>query len=166
MHVHTRPGGSGPEIPLGSRPVSSLEISPLRPADRPGWEALARGYHRFYDEQFPLEAYERVWRRLRDGREVHALGAYVDGRLTGIVHYLFHGHVWQSTVCYLQDLFVEETARGHGVGRALIAHVEREARSRGAFRVYWLTKHDNAPARHLYDQVATYSGFIRYEDPV
>jgi ribosomal protein S18 acetylase RimI-like enzyme len=84
----------------------------------------------------------------------------------GIVHYLFHGHVWQPAVCYLQDLFVAESVRGRGVGRALITQVEHEARRRGAFRVYWMTKHDNEPARRLYDKVATYSGFIRYEVPV
>ena len=146
--------------------MATFEIAPLRAEDRAAWESLARGYHAFYDEHFPLETYEHVWMRLRDNREIHALGAYETGDLVGIVHYLFHGHVWQSAVCYLQDLFVTERLRGRGAGRALIAQVECEARDRGAFRVYWLTKHDNHPARRLYDKIATHSGFIRYEDPV
>jgi GNAT superfamily N-acetyltransferase len=144
----------------------SVSVMPLRSDDRAAWERLARGYHTFYNEEFPREAYEQVWSRLRDGTTIHALGAYEDARLVGIVHYLFHSHVWQPDVCYLQDLFVDERVRGRGVGRTLIAHVEREARARGAFRVYWMTRHDNGPARRLYDKVATYSGFIRYEDPV
>jgi len=141
-------------------------VAPLRSSDRDAWETLARGYHAFYAEHHSLEVYERVWTRLREGGEIHALGAYDGERLVGIVHYLFHGHVWQSGVCYLQDLFVDASARGRGAGRALIAQVEREARHRGAFRVYWMTKHDNEPARRLYDKVAEHSGFIRYEDPV
>jgi len=144
----------------------TLGIAPLRPADRANWERLARGYHSFYNEQFPPDAYQRAWSRLREAREIHALGAYADTCLVGIVHYLFHCHVWQPDVCYVQDLFVDDGMRGRGVARALIARVECEARTRGAFRVYWLTKHDNVPARRLYDQIATYSGFIRYEDPV
>src|SRR3954469_8798160 len=107
--------------------------------------------------------YEHVWKRLRENRDVHARGAYDAGRLVGIVHYLFHRHVWQSFDCYLQDLFVAERLRGRGVGRSLIAQVARESRGRGVLRVYWLTKHDNEPARRLYDKIATHSGFIRYE---
>ena len=141
-----------------------FEVAPLRAGDRARWETLARGYHAFYEEQFPPNAYERTWSRLRAARELHGLGAYDDGQLVGIVHYLFHAHVWQQDVCYLQDLFVDEGVRGRGVAPALIASVERAAREHGAFRVYWLTKDDNATARRLYDKVATYSGFIRYED--
>jgi GNAT superfamily N-acetyltransferase len=144
----------------------TLTVKRLRAEDRAAWEALARGYHAFYEEQFAREAYEQVWSRLCEGNEVHALGAFADSRLVGIVHYLFHGHVWQRDVCYLQDLFVDERVRGRGVARALVAQVEEEARERGAFRVYWMTKHDNERARSLYDKIATHSGFIRYEDPV
>ncbi|HEY4304710.1 MAG TPA: GNAT family N-acetyltransferase [Gemmatimonadaceae bacterium] len=143
-----------------------IEVAPLRAEDRARWETLARAYHTFYEEQFPPEAYDQTWSRLRDAEELHALGAFDDGKLVGIVHYLFHAHVWQQDVCYLQDLFVDAEVRGRGVGGALIAGVEQAARAHGAFRVYWMTKHDNAEARRLYDKVAAHSGFIRYEDPV
>ncbi|HEX4683986.1 MAG TPA: GNAT family N-acetyltransferase [Gemmatimonadaceae bacterium] len=146
--------------------MTPFAVAPLRAYDRDAWETLARGYHTFYEEAWPPETYARVWERLREDREIHALGAYQDDRLVGFVHYLFHGHVWQPAVCYLQDLFVAESLRGSGVGRAMIAQVEQIARNRGACRVYWLTKHDNERARRLYDKVATYSGFIRYEDPL
>ena len=144
--------------------ITTLAVRRLDAADRADWEMLAREYHAFYKEQFPGEAYQRTWLRLCDATEIHALGAFAGDRLVGIVHYLFHGHVWQRDVCYLQDLFVDEGVRGRGVGRALIAQVECEARQRGACRVYWMTKHDNERARLLYDKVATHSGFIRYED--
>ncbi|MGP4109509.1 GNAT family N-acetyltransferase [Streptomyces sp. 4N509B] len=140
-----------------------IDISPLRPEDRDGWEVLARGYKAFYRTPVADELYEETWRRLVNGGEVHGLGARLDGRLVGIAHYLFHTALWMPEVCYLQDLFVADTVRGQGVGRALIEGVAREARSRDAFRLYWLTAEDNAPARALYDRVARFNGFVRYD---
>jgi ribosomal protein S18 acetylase RimI-like enzyme len=57
---------------------------------------------------------------------------------------------------------VAPEARGGGVGRALIEAVYARADAAGAARVYWLTHETNAPARKLYDQVATNAGFIQY----
>ena len=92
-----------------------------------------------------------------------ALGGYIDGRLLGIAHYLFHRSTWaHNRYCYLEDLFVAEEARGRGVGRALIEEVYRKAQAAGASRVYWLTQSSNTPARALYDKVADNLGFIQY----
>jgi len=41
--------------------------------------------------------------------------------------------------------------------------VAAEARARDAARLYWTTKEGNTTARALYDRVATFSGFIRYD---
>ena len=65
-------------------------------------------------------------------------------------------------VCYLQDLFTREQARGQGVGRALINAVYDRAREAGSTRVYWQTQETNVVAQALYDKVAKRSGFIVY----
>ena len=105
-----------------------------------------------------------TWARLHDPAEpMGALGAYVDGKLCGIAHYIFHRSCWSiGDYCYLQDLFVAEAARGRGLGRALIAAVEETARAAGASRIHWLTHETNADARALYDKLAERSGFIQY----
>jgi GNAT superfamily N-acetyltransferase len=132
--------------------------------ERAAWEPLWQGYLAFYETALPKEVTDVTWARLHDPAEpMFVLGAYEDGRLIGIVHYIFHRSCWTiGDYCYLQDLFVAADARGTGAGRRLIAAVEQRARAAGASRVYWLTKEDNFAARALYDKVADRSGFIQY----
>lgn len=145
------------------RPIT---VDTLRPEDYPAWLRLARGYKTFYETQLPESAYQEAWQRLQRGDGVFAFAARVDGQMRGLTHYLFHPSTWSADVCYLQDLFVDEAARGQGVARALIAQVACVARERGAPRLYWLTQQSNARARRLYDRVASQHGFIRYDYPM
>ena len=140
-----------------------IEIGPLKKSDRAAWEKLACGYNDFYETDLPDSDYDRAWRRLLAGKETHGLAARLDGTPVGIAHFLFHRNVWRDDVCYLQDLFVDEAARGQGAARALIDAVAAAARQRGASRYYWQTKQDNARARALYDKLARFRGFIRYD---
>ncbi|MGW7366462.1 N-acetyltransferase family protein [Streptomyces sp. NPDC054841] len=143
-----------------------IVIGSLRPEDRAAWEVLARGYKSFYRTSVPDDGYEETWQRLLGDTEFHGIGARSDGKLVGIAHYLFHPTFWSADSCYLQDLFVDEAARGQGVARALIERVAGVSRDRGASRLYWTTKQDNTPARALYDRVASFHGFIRYDYPL
>lgn len=153
---------------MGVTPIqpNAIRIGHLEEADHDGWLSLARGYKHFYQTPTTDAEYATAWRRLITDDGVHALGAWIDGRLVGIAHYLFHTSTWAQTACYLQDLYVDESCRGQGVARALIEAVADTARERHAARMYWLTQEDNRTARALYDKLATYYGFIRYEYPV
>jgi GNAT superfamily N-acetyltransferase len=141
-------------------------IAPFQADDHAAWEVLARGYKAFYQTDIPQSEYDTAWRRLVHEDGIFGLGAWVDGELLGITHYLFHTTIWAPTACYLQALFVAPPARGRGIARALIEAVAAEARERGAARCYWLTQEHNATARLLYDKVARFNGFIRYELPL
>jgi GNAT superfamily N-acetyltransferase len=59
-------------------------------------------------------------------------------------------------------LFTVESARGQGIGRALIEEVYRRAAQAGSGRVYWQTHETNSTAMKLYDKLAEKSGFIIY----
>jgi len=143
-----------------------VEIAPLRPADRAEWDKLARGYKAFYRTELADARYEETWRALIAGEQVHGLAARIDRRIVGIAHYLFHAQTWGPDACYLQDLFTAEDARGQGVATALIDAVAEAARARGAVKFYWLTKKDNERARALYDRIAVWKGFLRYDYPL
>lgn len=140
-------------------------IRALAPADRLNWDQLWQGYLTFYEASVPGEVTDLTWSRLMDP-EAPILGfcaATPDGKLLGIVHYLFHPVTWAAGPrCYLEDLFTSPEARGQGVGRALIEAVYAAADARGADQVYWLTQDFNATARKLYDQVAKVTPFIKY----
>jgi GNAT superfamily N-acetyltransferase len=144
--------------------VPDVTIRPLRADERADWEPLWKGYQAFYKVVISDETTSVTWARLHDPAEpMHVLGAYVAGRLSGIAHYLFHRSCWTiGDYCYLQDLFVAESVRNVGLGRALIVAVEERARAAGASRLYWLTHETNASARALYDRLAERSGFIQY----
>lgn len=132
------------------------------------WLLLWNGYNRFYgrfdETALPDEITQATWRRFADPSEpMHALVAERDGRLVGLVHYLFHrSTTLLNDICYLQDLFTDESCRGKGVGRALIEAVYEQARIAGAPRVYWQTHETNARAMVLYNEVAERSGFLVY----
>jgi GNAT superfamily N-acetyltransferase len=145
-----------------------IVVTELRPGDRDRWAELWRGYLDFYETSLPLESYDLAWARLIGGKgPIFGLGARIgdaDAPLAGITHYLFHAHGWSAQeVCYLQDLFVDAGLRGGGIGKALIERVAAAARERDCLRLYWTTKGDNARARRLYDHIARFNGFIRYD---
>ena len=141
------------------------EVRPLRPNDRKQWDALWAGYLRFYRHHLAAEVTEGAFARLTDPTSrLHGLVAERDGALVGLVHYQFHPSTWAlRDYCYLEDLYVDPAARGHGVGRALIRAVYAEADRAGAANVYWLTQEFNADGRALYDTLARRTSFIRYE---
>jgi GNAT superfamily N-acetyltransferase len=139
-------------------------VKPVGIDERAAWEPLWQGYLRFYESSQTSEATDVLWHRLHDPNEpMHLLGAYRDGKLIGIVQYLYHRSCWTiGDYCYLQDLYVASDARGVGAGRALIDAVYEAAQKAGASRVYWNTHETNATARALYDKIAERSGFIQY----
>jgi GNAT superfamily N-acetyltransferase len=144
----------------------SIDIVPLRAEDRNSWNILARGYKTFYETDLHDSIYDEVWHRLLNADGIYGFGAHLQGNLVGIAHYQFHRTIWMEDACYLQDLFVDEASRGHGVARALIERVAQSARENNASRFYWHTRQDNTTARLLYDKVANYKGFIRYDYPL
>ena len=161
-------------MPSGGLPVPApcryrrgmLTIRPLGEADHARWEELFRAYIAFYERELDQAAYDRAWREFASDTRLHALGAWLDGRLVGITHFLVHPSSSEADLCYLEDLFTDPGVRGRGVARALIGAVRDWARQQGCASVYWQTHETNAVARRLYDTVASNEGFIVYTAPV
>ncbi|MBN2741655.1 MAG: GNAT family N-acetyltransferase [Rhodobacteraceae bacterium] len=145
-----------------------VHITKITPNDRADWERLFRGYCRFYKSD-PEPVLDTVWGWLCD--EQSALqGAFArapDGTALGLVHWeVILRPLKGQRLCYIHDLFASPEARGHGVGRALIEHLQDAARQDGIEAVRLATQEGNVTARKLYDRFAPASDFILYTFPL
>src|ERR1700754_4893781 len=122
--------------------AGDIIVRPVRPDDRAAWDPLWQGYLTFYKSSLATEVTEATSPLFFDPTEpLYALVAERDGKLVGLTHYLLHRSTWAPVCyCYLEDLFVEPSLRGGGVGRKLIAAVETAGRAAGASRLYWFSK--------------------------
>ena len=141
---------------------------PILAGDYEAWLPLWNGYNAFYGRvgatALSPDITRTTWARFFDPEEpVYALVAECNRELLGLAHFLYHrSTISIGPVCYLQDLFTTESARGRGVATALIQAVYAEARRSHASRVYWQTHETNETAQRLYNKLAERSGFIVY----
>ncbi len=144
-----------------------VTIRQVRDSDYEDWYRLWTGYLEFYETTLPDEVKRQSFGKLLSGTSAcHGLLALDGDRPVGLVHYIFHEHMWRPEgTCYLQDLYCDPEASGTGVGRALIEAVYAAADAAGVPRVYWLTQDNNATARRLYDRIAKLSPFVKYDRP-
>ena len=132
--------------------------------DEAAWRKLWAGYLAFYEAEVPEEVTAFTWARVLDpGSRVSMRVAEEDGKVLGFAIHHYHDSTWDiAPECYLEDLFVDGTARGKGVGRALIDDLIALSKRHGWRGIYWHTNEDNARARKLYDSYVQSDGHIRY----
>jgi len=141
-------------------------IRRLARGDWDDWRALWAGYLAFYRAELRDETSAATFDRLCAGADgMFGLLALDDaGRGIGMANCVVHPTTWsRQPKCYLEDLFVAPSSRGHDVGRALLEAVKQAGTERGAGQVYWHTQQYNGRARSLYDQVARPTSFVVYE---
>jgi GNAT superfamily N-acetyltransferase len=142
-------------------------IRPLTEGDFADWEPLWQGYLHFYREELDDEVTKTAFSRLVAQADCFGLIALQAGRPGGLVNCIMHASTWTiEPVCYLEDLFVADNARGTGLSRQLIEAAEQEAVRRGAVKLYWHTQAFNGRARSLYDQMAHLQSMVVYERPL
>jgi GNAT superfamily N-acetyltransferase len=146
----------------------NLSIRPVELRDKERWLELWKGYLIFYTTEFSADKTEVTWNRLLDPNfNLYCLVAEDDGQIKGMTTFNFQNSTWsENGQCLLEDLFVDETIRGQGTGRALIDAVISEAKKRGCSRVYWNTDETNQTARKLYDSYVLESGKRQYRIPI
>lgn len=80
--------------------------------------------------------------------------AEADGEAIGFALWFYCVSTFEGRCgLYLEDLYVRPSARGAGVGRALLTHLARRCQDEGLARMEWSVLDWNAPAIAFYDSL-------------
>lgn len=95
---------------------------------------------------------------LRDGfsgdRKFWVLFAEWNGEPVGFAFYFFNYSTWLGRPgLYLEDLFVRPSARGKGIGKALLARLAQIAIDKNCYGMRWQVLDWNQPAIDFYDSL-------------
>jgi GNAT superfamily N-acetyltransferase len=144
--------------------MTAVVIRAALPSDEKAWRELWRGYCQFHGTWLAAEVTDRTWQRILDpDSAIMCLVAEVEGQVYGFANCVVHEGTWEvQPLCYLEDLYVLPSARGRGLGTALVDWLRNAMRAEGWARLYWMTRSDNAQARALYDRFGQADGFVRY----
>jgi len=139
-------------------------IRTVEPTDEADWRRLWGDYLAFYKVDVPAAVTDRTWARILDpASPLTCRVAALDGTLAGFAIHFTHPSTWVMTDdCYLEDLYVDETRRGAGLGRALLDDLVALAERSGWARLYWHTDQNNHRARKLYDSYVEVDDHVRY----
>jgi GNAT superfamily N-acetyltransferase len=147
--------------------AAEVEIAPISGGEYEELLALIAAYQRFYRvEEIDEERNRAFFRRfLAPSEDGMLLGARREGRLVGYACLYWHfSSLGACESVLMNDLYVNEEARGKGVGRALIEATAEIARERGVPFVEWSTAPDNHTAQRVYDSTgAEREEWIGYE---
>lgn len=146
----------------------AIIVSPVEQKDYDQWLAYWKSYQEFYNVALHDAITKKTWHRFfNEEVPVYCAVARQDSTMLGFVNFVFHDSTWGvNSFCYLEDLFVNPTARGKHIGKKLIEYVRARAKEKECDRLYWHTQETNKTAQRLYDWIAEKPGVIEYRMPL
>ena len=77
-----------------------------------------------------------------------------EGAVVGFAFYFYNYSTWQGRPgLYLEDLFVQPSHRGKGIGKALLVHLARIAVRENCGRFVWQVLDWNTPSIEFYESL-------------
>lgn len=76
----------------------------------------------------------------------------LEGEIVGFALYFFGYSTWKGRTLYLEDIYVKESHRNHGIGQALFNTVVEIAKLEGVRRMDWQVLEWNTPAIAFYEK--------------
>lgn len=77
-----------------------------------------------------------------------------EGNVVGMAIYFIKYSTWKGKGVYLDDIVVNESFRGKGIGKLLLDEVIRDCKHLGAKQLHWQVLDWNAPAIGFYKKYA------------
>jgi GNAT superfamily N-acetyltransferase len=134
----------------------SLAIRPATPQDAAVIHAFVRELADYENLLHAVEATEGDLAQALFGPapRVFCDIAELDGEPVGFALWFYTFSTFRGRHgVYLEDLYVRPAARGHGVGKALLAALARRCRDEKLGRLEWAVLDWNAPAIGFYDSL-------------
>lgn len=133
----------------------AISVRDIVPNDEAVWRQLWAGYLAFYSQSVPDDVTAHTWSMLFDDQSPYwGLVAEDETGVIGFAIQQDQRSSWNTApIVYLEDLFVADTARGSGAGRALMEAGMKRAKDAGFCKYYWQTDTGNTTARYLYDNM-------------
>lgn len=131
----------------------SATIRPARPGDEPDILRLIRALADYEREPDAVEATAEglAAHLFADVPRVFAHVAEQEGHIVGMALWFLNFSTWTGKHgIYLEDLFVDPSARSGGVARGLVRALAAEARARDCARIEWAVLDWNVQAKDFY----------------
>jgi GNAT superfamily N-acetyltransferase len=128
-------------------------IRPARPGDEPDILRLIRALADYEREPDAVEATAEglAAHLFADVPRVFAHVAEQEGHIVGMALWFLNFSTWTGKHgIYLEDLFVDPSARSGGVARGLVRALAAEARARDCARIEWAVLDWNEQAKDFY----------------
>ena len=138
-----------------STPVSLVSVTVDRIDDL---VAMMVDFNAYEHITWTREHGEAALRRLLSDASLGAIRFIVEGDVAVGYFVVTYGYdlEWNGRDAFLTELYLVESARGHGVGAQAIALVEAFAKEQGALALHLMVRNDNAVAQRLYQR----AGFV------
>ena len=134
----------------------TLRILKARPEHLPRVVELMRGLAEFEKLLDTFHVTVDLLERHLFGESAAAelLVGYLGSRISGYALFFHNFSTFLGLPgMYLEDIYVEPGARGHGLGKALLLEVLGTARERNCLRCEWVVLDWNEPAKQFYESL-------------
>ena len=141
----------------------SVEIVSAEKVTFSAWKAMWIDYLGQQAEALSQQQHQDTYSRLTNPEiNLFCLIARIDEPV-GFAHFYFHPSTHHSSEdCCLQDVYVAPSARGRGLGQALVEAVAAKAKGRGAPVLHWKTRESKIAAQSMYSRFAQRTEFVLF----
>lgn len=132
--------------------------------DEAAWRGLWQEWQAHMGGRVPEHVTEASWQKIITPESgLLALIAWSDSVAVGFANLSLTPFAWTGDdTMFLQDLYVQPSARGLGVGTALLKAAYAEADLLGAPQVFWMVDEKDPELQAFYGRHARRSPYVRY----